>query len=248
MQEATTPILFPPLEGRVLRQSVHAALRLAILDGRVKPGERILEADVAAQMAVSRAPVREAVRQLEQEGLVSVFPHRGATVVGVPDEEIEAIYEMRAVIEAKAIRRACEHVTDEDLAAMGDLMAEIGRAAKADDIDALAEADLQFHAYILRASGYRLLRHMWEGMDGLVRVRSYQAFAHGSAGRYFRQTSISSHSVILDALRAREPEAAARAVREHILEVADRIRTESGAAQRAVRRTKERAKGTHGTR
>jgi DNA-binding GntR family transcriptional regulator len=218
---------FPTVPPRVLRQDVLAALRSAILEGRLRPGDRLLEADAAAQMGVSRAPVREAVRQLEQEGLVEFLPHRGSTVVGVPDEEIDAIYEMRALIEARAIRRACERITDDDLAFMEDCLGRIARANEMDDYDAVFDADLQFHAAIQRASGYRLLRRMWESMDGMVRVRSYQAFQGSSpAHEYFRQTAVSSHAPILEALRARDPDAAEQAVREHILEVSARIRAE----------------------
>src|SRR5918998_1914266 len=88
---------FPLVAPRVLRHDVLDVVRTAILQGQLKPGDRLLEADIASQMGVSRAPVREAVRQLEQEGLVEFLPHRGSTVVGVPDEEIDAIYEMRAL-------------------------------------------------------------------------------------------------------------------------------------------------------
>lgn len=218
------PPQFPTLDTRVLRQGVRGALRAAILNGRLKPGDRIIEADIAAQMGVSRAPVREAVRQLEQEGLVEFFPHRGATVVGVPEEEIDAIYGLRALIEEQAIRRACHLATDEDLVALGGLFKKIETAVNSENVDAVAEADLQFHAAILRISGYRLLRHMWEGMDGLVRVRSYQAFLRrGPVGQYFRRTAASDHKPILDALRARDPERAGLAVRKHILNVAERL-------------------------
>lgn len=224
-----TPYQFPTVAPRVLRQDVLAALRTAILQGSLKPGDRLLEADVASQMGVSRAPVREAVRQLEQEGLVEFLPHRGSTILGVPDEEIDAIYELRALIEARAIRRACERVTDEDVVALEQCLHRLDEAAAAHDYPAVYEADLQFHATIQRIAGYRLLRRMWESMDGMVRVRSYQVFeAKGPVGQYFRQTAVSSHLPILEALRARDPDAAERAIREHILEVSDRIRQGEG--------------------
>jgi DNA-binding GntR family transcriptional regulator len=215
---------FPTVAPRVLRQDVLAAVRAAILERRLQPGDRLLEADIAAQMGVSRAPVREAVRQLEQEGLVDFSPHRGSVVVGVPDEEIDTIYQLRAQIEARAIRRACELITDDDLAFMDECIQRIVGAQAADDHAEVFDADLQFHATILRVAGYRVLRRMWESMDGMVRVRSYQAFdAAGAASDYFRSTAASSHVPILDALRNRDPDAAEQAVREHILEVSSRM-------------------------
>ncbi len=87
------------------------ALRRAILNDDMKVGTRILEADVAEQMGVSRAPVREAIRQLEQEGLVQFNPHRGAVVLGLPEAEIDAVYELRAVIESRAMARVATTLT-----------------------------------------------------------------------------------------------------------------------------------------
>ena len=105
IRDANLPLLKP----RVLRQEVLSALRTAILAREIKAGSRLLEAEVAARMGVSRAPVREAIRQLEQEGLVEFFPHRGAVVVGLPDAEIDAIYELRAMIEGRATADASRH-------------------------------------------------------------------------------------------------------------------------------------------
>ena len=102
----TDELRLPRVHPRVLRQEVLEALRSAILNNRIKPGSRLLEAEVATRMGVSRAPVREAIRQLEQEGLVEFFPHRGAVVIGLPEDEIDAIYELRAQIEGRAIARA----------------------------------------------------------------------------------------------------------------------------------------------
>lgn len=216
---------FQTVAPRVLRQDILASLRKAILRGDLKPGDRLLEAEVATQMGVSRAPVREAVRQLEQEGLVEFQPHRGSTVLGVPDEEIDAIYELRAELEAKAIRRACERITDEEIEELGEHLRRMAQAVEVRDYSAVFEADLQFHGTIQRIAGYRLLRRMWESMDGMVRVRSYQAFEGDTeANEYFRRTAVSSHLPILNALKARDPRLADRAVRDHILEVSERIR------------------------
>ena len=104
------------IQPRVLRQEVLTALRTAILANEITAGSRLLEADVAEQMGVSRAPVREAIRHLEQEGLVEIFPHRGAVVVGLPEAEIDAIYELRAVIEGRATAASVGVVGEAELA------------------------------------------------------------------------------------------------------------------------------------
>ncbi len=186
-------------------------------------------------MGVSRAPVREAIRQLEQEGLVEFFPHRGAVVIGLPDDEIDAIYELRALIEGHAIERACDTATDEDLARLETLIVDMQRALKAHDIDEVAEIDLRFHGTIVELSGFSLLRHIWQSLDGLVRVRSYQALDRpGRAAAYFLSGSIASHSVLVDAIRARNPEQASAAARAHILDVVHQLHEGDGQGRPAA--------------
>jgi DNA-binding GntR family transcriptional regulator len=227
----TDELRLPRVQARVLRQDVLEALRSAILANRIKPGSRLLEADVATRMGVSRAPVRESIRQLEQEGLVEFFPHRGAVVIGLPEDEIDAIYELRAGIEARAIARACATVTDDDLTRLDGLIADMQRALKQHDIDEVAEIDLRFHGAIVDLSGFSLLKHIWQSIDGLVRVRSYQALDRpGRAAQYFLSGSIASHSVLVDALRARDPQRAAEAARAHILDVVQQLQAGDAAA------------------
>jgi DNA-binding GntR family transcriptional regulator len=224
----STELRLPRAQPRVLRQEVLEALRSDILSGRTKPGSRLLEADIAQRMGISRAPVREAIRQLEQEGLVEFFPHRGAVVVGLPEDEIDAIYELRALIEERAIARACARATDADLDRLDRLIDEMRRAHAAKDIALLAEIDLRFHGLLVELSGFSLLRHIWGSLDGLVRVRSYQAlYRPGRAARYFLRGSIESHTQLLDALRTRDPDQAAQAVRAHILDVVEQLHAAS---------------------
>src|SRR5688572_4522815 len=165
----------PRVQPRVLRQEVLVALRAAILNGEIAAGTRLLEADVAARMGVSRAPVREALRQLEQEGLVESFAHRGAVVTGLPEDEVDAIYELRALIESKAIERVCRTATPEQIATLDALVEEMQRARSRADTAEVAELDLRFHGRLIDLSGFSLLRHSWSSLDGLVRVKSYQA-------------------------------------------------------------------------
>ena len=220
------------VQPRVLRQEVLEALRSAILGNRIRPGSRLLEADIANRMGVSRAPVREAIRQLEQEGLVEFFPHRGAVVVGLPEDEIDAIYELRALIEERAIARAVARATDEDLGRLDALLDEMRTARAANDIDQLAEIDLRFHGLLVELSGFSLLRHIWGSLDGLVRVRSYQAlYRPGRAAEYFLAGSIVSHAELVEAVRARDAVAAAAAVRAHILDVVEQLHETADAAQ-----------------
>ena len=223
MTEPTAPgvgLNLQRIKPRVLRQEVLTALRTAILANEITVGSRLLEADVAEQMGVSRAPVREAIRHLEQEGLVEIFPHRGAVVVGLPETEIDAIYELRAVIEGRATAASVGLVGEDELAHLEALIDEMRGAIKAKEVEAIAEFDLRFHGLIVEWSGLTLLRHIWSSLDGLVRVRSYQALDRpGSTARYFLTNAASSHTVIVEAIRAGDPDAAAAIARQHVLEV-----------------------------
>jgi DNA-binding GntR family transcriptional regulator len=208
------------IKPRVLRQEVLTALRTAILANEITAGSRLLEADVAEQMGVSRAPVREAIRHLEQEGLVEIFPHRGAVVVGLPETEIDAIYELRAVIEGRATAAAIGKTGEAELERLEALIDEMRQAIKSHEVEAIADFDLQFHGLIVEWSGFSLLRHIWSSLDGLVRVRSYQALDRpGSTAKYFLRNAAGSHTVLVDAIRAGDPDAAAALARQHVLEV-----------------------------
>ena len=217
---ALADLNLPRIKPRVLRQEVLGALRAAILANTIPAGSRLLEAEVAQRMGVSRAPVREAIRHLEQEGLVEFFPHRGAVVVGLPEREIDAIYELRAIIEGRATGDVAGTVTPDQLEQLEGLIAEMREVLPTRDVEAVAEIDLRFHGLIVEWSGLTLLRHIWSSLDGLVRLRSYQALDRpGKAARYFRDNAAASHVALVEALRSGDAEAAARAGREHVLEV-----------------------------
>ena len=217
---ATADFDLPRIKPRILRQEVLGALRAAILANTIPAGSRLLEAEVAQRMGVSRAPVREAIRHLEQEGLVEFFPHRGAVVIGLPEREIDAIYELRAIIEGRAMADVAGNVTDEQLDQLEAVINEMRDKLGSRDIEAIAEIDLRFHGLIVQWSGLTLLRHIWSSLDGLVRLRSYQALDRpGKTARYFLTNAAASHVALIDALRAGDPAAAAQAARDHVLEV-----------------------------
>jgi len=219
---ATAPdgLDLPRIKPRILRQEVLGALRAAILAGTIPAGSRLLEAEVAQRMGVSRAPVREAIRHLEQEGLVEFFPHRGAVVVGLPEREVDAIFELRAIIEARATANVATTATPEQLAELEGLIEEMRLVLPSRDVEAIAEVDLRFHGLIVEWSGLTLLRHIWSSVDGLVRLRSYQALDRpGKAAREFLANAAGSHQALIDALRAGDPQAAAKAATEHVIDV-----------------------------
>src|SRR4051812_5841977 len=122
--------LTPIGEQRSLQERTYQSMRLAILEGRYVPGERIYEAEVAKALGVSRNPVREAVRRLQQDGLLDVRPHYGIYVATIPSDEIEDIYRIRAALEATAAALAAERMTHAEIGELAAIVGEQQAAAR----------------------------------------------------------------------------------------------------------------------
>lgn len=223
--QATPRQRLPRVLPRNLSSEVYSILRNAILSHHIEPGGRLLEADLAAELGVSRAPVREAIRMLEHEGLLESLPRRGATVVTVPEDEIQLFYEIRADIEAKAFARAAARITDEELTGLRERLEALHAAYQSEDVDAVTAADREFHGAVIEIAGFTLLRRLWSNIDGPLRLRIYQLVeAAANPDTAFIESTEFSHARLLEALEARDPDEAARRVRGHILEVQELVR------------------------
>jgi DNA-binding GntR family transcriptional regulator len=155
-----------------MRQRATNVLRSAIVSGRLRPGDRLKELELSEQLGISRAPVREALRQLEHEGLVLSSPYRATEVLGISQEEIvEVLVPIRLTLETFAFRRALPLLTSEDLRALRELVQTMRSAAADGDLDALAEADVHFHELIIERSGQRHCLQSWRSIE--PRVRAY---------------------------------------------------------------------------
>jgi DNA-binding GntR family transcriptional regulator len=192
----------------------------------MSPGTRLREQRLADALGVSRVPVREAIRQLEQEGLVEVLPYRGAIVVGFAEDELDAAYEVRGVIEGAAMRQLAAAPDASFIAELREQVDEMRRAERRGlGVERLADLDIRFHRTILEASGFRLLGRIRQSLDEILRVRSfYQGIERGGAtGRYLRETFADSHARLVDALASGDQGAAAEAARWHVMEVVERL-------------------------
>ena len=146
-------------------------LRTAIISGRFEAGERLIESALSAEFGTSRGPVREALRQLENEGLVMSFPYRGAVVLGVSDEEVhEVLIPIRLTLERHSFERALEKLTDDDFAELGKQIWLLEQAGKADDLIKLVEADLRFHEIVISASGQPHTVQIWRTIEPRIRA------------------------------------------------------------------------------
>ncbi len=217
-----------PGERRVLRLDVLDSLRKRILSGEIEPGTHLLEIPLSIELGTSRGPVREALRQLEQEGLVEFFPHRGATVVGVADMEIDTIYGIRGLIEERAFANACRVVDEAELTFLSGLVEKMIEASEAGDIASVTEYDLQFHGRVVELSGFQYLHRLWTSVDNVVRLHSARDAAQlelsdpGFARELLIVPSI-EHRDLVEALRSRRPATAAKAGRMHVAMAVERL-------------------------
>jgi DNA-binding GntR family transcriptional regulator len=212
-------IAAPVRTFRPLSEEAYDALRAAILGGRLQPGARIVEADIARQMATSRSPIREAVRKLEHEGLVQYVPRRGTIVVGLSRADVADAYQLRAHLEAYGARLAATRASEEHLARLLELIARMRASAVSEDLEGLVAADVEFHRCVCEASGSRRLLHAWETLNP----------ARWTLVSGLRATDLSleqiaeRHWPILAALQSRKPDTAEIIIRSHILELGERV-------------------------
>ena len=143
-----------------LRDVVFNTLRQAILKGELKPGERLLEIALAERLGVSRTPVREAMRKLEQEGLVVMIPRRGAQVASITEKDLNDVLEVRIALENVAIEKACKLITEEELGRLWVAAKEFEKTKAEGNLVRLAEADVAFHEIIYQASDNKRLNQV----------------------------------------------------------------------------------------
>jgi DNA-binding GntR family transcriptional regulator len=152
-----------PLSALVLR-----ALREAIIEGRLAPGEAVVEAQLSRQLGVSRAPLREALRSLENEGLIISVPWRGAFVAPLTERGVTELQAFRRLLEVFAAEQVLGQ-DDIDISSLDDLVAEMERCAEADDLECMNEADVRFHTRIVEMSGNGLLLDVWRSYVSPIR-------------------------------------------------------------------------------
>ncbi|MGH2614095.1 MAG: GntR family transcriptional regulator [Thermomicrobiales bacterium] len=202
------PLSSPP---PALSQLAAHALRESILDGRLLPGDRLVERDLAAALQVSRVPVREALRQLGKEGFVSVVPHRGAVVTPVSAALVIDVFAVRMALEGLAARIAAPRMPEETIAALAALVADMERGGREPTGRRLVDQDLAFHRTLAGACERPVLL---EALDTIWNKTSLLISASRPA--YPLQRIGQLHRLILDAVISRDPDRVEEAVKEHL--------------------------------
>lgn len=195
-----------------LREVVCESLREAIRRGILKPGERIMEIQLAEELGVSRTPVREAIRKLELEGYVVMMPRRGTYVANMSIRDINEIFEIRTSLESLSNGLAAEHITDEELEHLQRLLVIIGGYIKEGNMEKIVETDIEFHDLMYHAArNQRLVGIISNLRDQLTRFRTL-SMSH--PGRL--EATLEEHKTIVEAIANGDRRSASKAAERHM--------------------------------
>lgn len=195
-----------------LRDVVFITLREAILRGELEPGERLMEIALAQKLGVSRTPIREAIRKLELEGLVTMTPRKGAVVAKITFKDLKDVLEVRKNLEELAVELACSRATEEDIIEMKKLHQEFIETLEQDDLTIIAEADVKFHDFIYgMADNKRLIQILNNLREQMYRYRL----------EYIKDDTMrfnldDEHAMIIDAIENKDVAKAKEYINIHI--------------------------------
>jgi DNA-binding GntR family transcriptional regulator len=206
-------------DPRLIRDRVVDALRDAIVAGRLKPGERIRERELVSLLGVSRSPLREAIRILETEGLLTSLAYRGARVSELSATDLRDMLDVRIMLESFAARLAIERLDDAALRAMEEQVERARAVGVQVDLQANFDLGLEFHDLLVAACGNRKVVQLHENLKR--HQTRYQHFAFARLGRDVR--ALDEHAAILAALRARDLGTVERGIRAHLLRFYDEL-------------------------
>ena len=204
-----------------LFQSVYDEIAKNILDGTLKPGESLTEHRLSEELGVSRTPIREALRRLEQNDLIRYIPNKGAVVVGISDKDIADVYEIRMLIEGLAAEWAAERITDEELSRLRDIVELQEYYASKKDFEQVLSLDSRFHDVLYDACRSRILCHVLETFHGyVIRVRGLSLKSNSRI-----INSVEEHRAIYEALAAHDAKKAGELLSRHISNARKNIET-----------------------
>ncbi|MDP3951844.1 GntR family transcriptional regulator [Microbacterium sp.] len=202
--------------GRVaapLREQVITALRQAILDFQLKPGQRLVERELIEQLGVSRTTIREALRELTSEGLVTVIPQRGAMVTAPNLEDAADLYEVRASLESLVVQRFVERATEGEVTSLKESVEDIAKvASETDDIREILAAKDRFYSVLIAGARSSALQQLLEGIQARVQVlRATSLSEEGRTPQVVRELR-----AVVTAIGERDVEKASRLCAEHV--------------------------------
>ena len=195
-----------------LRDVVFNTLREAILKGELKPGERLMELQLAAKLGVSRTPIREAIRMLEQEGLAVTIPRKGAEVAKMTEKDMEDVLQIREALDELAAKIACEQISEEQLEELVATMHEFEESTKTDNVKKIAEADVKFHDIIYQSTGNPKLVNMVNNLREQMYRYRFEYIKDFSQ----HERLVEEHKVIYESIVKKDKETASNMAKVHI--------------------------------
>jgi len=208
--------ILTPIDGPIsLERLAYDAIKEAILSFKIKPGENLVESELASQLQISKTPVRDALIWLEKEGFVVRVPYKGTTVSEITHESMKNIFEIRAVLEGLATRAATPMITEDEIDELQLLVKKHGRAVHEGRLDDASRYNRQFHDLIVQKSPNPWLKQILANLDD--HLRRYRTLSNFQAGRIGK--SADEHQAILDAIIQHDAETADRSMEKHLLSV-----------------------------
>jgi len=195
-----------------LREVIFNTLREAIIIGELKPGERLMEVQLAEKMGVSRTPVREAIRKLELEGLVDMVPRKGAHVADLSVKDIMDVLEVRASLDGLATALSASRITEDELKELKHVQTQFISYVEKDNLNGSIKKDVEFHDIIYKSSrNDRLIQIINNLREQVLRFRVIYLKDFSSSKEIIKE-----HAEILEAISSRNPEAAQKTAQKHI--------------------------------
>jgi len=204
---------FEKLNHNTLSKQVVRAIRHQIFSGSLRPNQRVVEAEIAAEMGISRGPVREALAELEKEGLIITYPRKGTYVKSFELKDIEEIYTLRALLEGFAVSLALDRFREQDLAYLRDLLDQIVEMAEKKDVIEVSRLNMQFHKKIMELSNHKRLYDSWQTLLAQTQMLSAMTTEYYTSLIDIRK----SHKILLDALVTGDRDHIKRSFEHHIL-------------------------------
>ncbi|MCU6482138.1 GntR family transcriptional regulator [Arthrobacter sp. A2-55] len=210
MPAATASLL--GLEKKSLREQAVSALRAAITSGALEPGKHLVETELSDMLQISRGTLREALRQLEQEGLLTAGARGRLSVRHLDAKEIRDIFAVRATLESLAVRTLCEQPNRS--AVIKALRAAVNhmKSAAKGTLEARIESDLEFHRTLCKLSNNQTLLHSWESLEGSIRM----SIMFAGLERAVKNMNVDRHLDIVESIETGDPKAAQLAILEHM--------------------------------
>ncbi len=200
-------------ENKSLTSMIFEKLREDILNGDYSRGDKLVEAKIAEEIGVSRTPVREALKQLELDGLVDNIPNRGVVVTGISEQDIRDIYRIRMAIETISVEWCIERMDEEVLGELQEIYDLMEFFTVKGDVDRIFELNTRFHETIYKATKSRYMEHV---------LKDFQLFIKSTRERSLRmsgrlETALGEHRQLLEAIKNRDIEAAKKAASAHVM-------------------------------